>query len=635
MNNKKAYNATLSSIRQTTDYYLSLKKQLSAQQDINNIIQSESLLQCEYAKWTSSAQIPEEIKTITNPQHYPSLFCIYQKAICPLGTSQKLDTPQKLLDYTVQLYSVTFHQKLSVSSIILNEHFADYYHALYQYLKFHILPPYWKFLQSYANQFEIYSLFFYTNNFICINGNIYLNQSTIQTSIYQPFSCLDKNFIYQFYNETAKRPSSTFFRNLHRQLRKNLSSDQNYKINMNSLPCSFNLNINNNVYPVQFTSSGIHISEIPLPYCAHKQNIIRKQELDALFKSIPNSCIELLSILSNNDKNIFIQISKLFALLSGNHFSSLNKSFRKLQIVCLNPKCTDVFSKILFLCNNTSPDINGLNVLSKKQTLANVLLYPFMGLNYIQISARGKKETNRQQDIILSLIKGAAIHSYNDIGFPIILKNNLPILIFSNSEKEINQLSSIYPSEIIRWNFDFEEADRIMSDMSPKTIHFLKIFITLTGLYAYSFCKSTKKKQPDNSIGINDFISCFCQTKECSYIFFDELYNLYQEYCANNSIVPLTFICFNKQMKQHYSYKRPHLSRNDNRWAYCNLKFDYDSWNNHVSKPVSSNNQPYSFKQYLITMHQEIFNNLQSALSSFSPHVFSQTSTLFFQFIKK
>lgn len=638
--NRITHNSTLSSLRQTYSYYEEQEKKLrqiaNAERKEQTALQSQNNLYIAYINWLNSVTIPDEIALMMHPNNIVTLFCFYNGNITPLGNKQRLSSPALLLEYISDLFFQTTSRNFPDSKC-LNSNFTGLFNALYEYLKKHPLPPYWNFLQSYVKHTYVHSFLFDASNFISINGNIYLYHKKQYITFQHDFSLLNNDFIEKLYPADTKRLPNNFYKKFYKQISKVLFSDNiySYKSTVYS-PYSFHIEINKNIYEAQLLSNEMTIIPKPFPYNFHASNIIKKQNITKLSLPMSETSIQLLNLLASGNVEQLKELSCFYSLLTTAHYHSLKKSERKIQIISGSAERINAFISFLSKCNISSPLIDGLNNVTKKNNLVNISTYPFQGINYVSFLPSKKKETSRQQDIIISLLKGNKFQCNNSIGFPTIIKNQLPLVCFSDSSLQTERIANTYPSQIINLDFEVDNVSAILTCITEEDICVIKYFLALYGLYTLSSIKKSRKKAVNsvNQDSVMSFISSFCYTENNKYTYFEELYITYSEFCCKSGITPLSYICFNKRLKQSYEYKRPHTTRSDNRWAYCNLAFNRTAYDEYINTPLEAkNNIQNNLKETILHAQEQISFAIKNSLDNFNTTIIFDDSTIYFNLV--
>lgn len=565
-------------------------------------------------------------------------FCLSKNRIEILGENKRLSTPKKLVTYIINTYITCTDTKIQIPERSLPI-YSELFTAFYNYIRCYPLPPYYAYLQKYVSSLYMGNFFYYIDHFICINENIYIfclfNTAHPTLTLFSKKIMLFDN---SFFNPNDVIPPAHFLKGFYRQLSALISNNGNQIITRKDYPNhSFSLKISNNVFDVKFSNNKADVipNAISPSLCTYSH--YSQEQLHLLNTPLSEPSLNFLYTLSSGSIERFHEICSLFALLCTNQYYSLKRSKRALFIITGSISTINIFKSILEKCGLSSPVFNGTNTICKNSSLNLISQYLFKNIKYIAVTLSDPKDTPRQQEIILSLIKGNRIKCYNDIRFPVVLKNNLPIICFSDSQKNIRSSMQSYPSKLISLDFNAESLNELMQH-SVIDFQIISTYLSLYGLFylqSDSQNNKGKKVRAANNDYTEEFISKYCYPSENSHLFFDDLHNAYMKYCRQQSgSVPLSYIKFNKIMKQNFEYKRPHTTKDDNRWAYTNIAFDEESFSNFFQTPTVNVDASYiDFKNTLLENQKYLSDLLNEGLHAFIP---SQTQrTVFYELLNK
>lgn len=616
-------NSTLKMIRDTNNkietYNRNLKREKHKSQKLQLAFASTNALSDTLNKYNHQFYNSVEhskILYVLSPYRVHHLFCVYNNRLTPLGRNINLDTPKAFFNYIIKHcqieglipdYSLPIYQKL--------------FQSVFDYLKYRPLSPYYAFLQKYSLHFNIHSVFYDTNNFVYINKNLFAVSQKGFISQSTTLNPLDKNLILKLYGEHPSH-SRKFFNVLPSHITKLVSKEKMVSDKeITYFPNSLFLYKHNRAYAMRFLSNKIEILNNAAPFLYHTNSVFTIEQLEnAVTQKLSDSCIRLLHALSSGSIDKLIEISILWANISTNAYRTLEKSKRFMYVLNGNSNSVNTWKVFLEKCNLRSPFYNGLNYLTKRETLTKLTTYPLQNITYIASTPSKRTESPQQRADLLKLIQGNTIAFKNDIGLPMHIKNKLPILCYADTQADINRLLEEYPSKSITLNIDTDIYNNISKELTPQDYDKIATFLSLLGLCHLTNTKSIEKNN-NATDGIIDILSSFCYHREGEYLYFEDIYNYYLEYCKHTSInAPLSSILLNKALKQRYAHKRPRKSKTDNRWAYTDLAFHIDDFRDffHTS---NENVHTYDteFTDTILQYQDTLASLFKNALDNFHP----------------
>ncbi len=462
-----------------------------------------------------------------------------------------------------------------------------------------------------------------SQNFIFIDNNVFTYKSNSLENCKFTYIFMDETFLTSLFPNT-EIPLS-FFQSFPTHLKKVISPNNFFKFrSIPYSPLSFHIKKNLDTYSVHLnTQEGVfEVIPTPLNYIQSENLFFTVSTIQKLKLPLTERLLNFIYDISSGSLESLDEISSIFCMLATDHYYSLSSSQRKMFVIHSEEDTLDFFQQLLDRCSFSSPSFNELKLLKKKENICRIYLYPFQHTRYILTHPSKREETPEQKAVLTRLIKGENIEFTNNISLPFCFRNQLPLLCFASRQKEISYLTKQYPTKVILLNLNPNKLFTQFNTLSDPEIQSLSLFLSLYGLFEQSPKNAVSKKTTKGSSLrteteiIKKFTSDFCYTSPNSYLYFDELYSFYEKYCKHNHYgLPLPFISFNKIIKERFTYKRPHKTANDNRWAYENTAFDETTFNNYLyTPPIVSEETKLAFQQKILEQQRKICMALNECL---------------------
>lgn len=410
------------------------------------------------------------------------------------------------------------------------------------------------------------------------------------------FSCIDRNLVYRkdsrcIRNVYALDPSLASGKHLRRKINlfniipKLLSPDNFYT----SAPCctnnySFNFNYEGELYHAYFKESGLTYEKAPNKYMTVHFYIDLKKHKNI---QLSNSAIQALYSISGGAKKDLDTFAILCAILSSNYYSNTTYTMpsKNVSPLCLYTIFAPskeleyliyLISALYFHSQNSS--VPKIKELPKTSCIIDLVNMNLSSSHNAILATPSLIESTTQINLVQKIIQRKPLSRKLSDGQNITLLNHLPMLCFTDSQKELNYLNATYKTKV----FHFKNIKPPYIDSIEKVSMFMT-FLCIYGLHLlytqnwHTSSSSSETLQNTSQSIVQRFLHDCTSPDAEAYTYADDLYEHYVAYCEfSNSGTPLTRISFTKEVRKTClcEYKKPRHSRSDNRYAFIGLKKD-------------------------------------------------------------
>lgn len=629
---KHTQNKLLSEIRESDRQR---RHQYALMQQQENINEMAKLLMYKIQEWFEHDKIiAEKLWRYLYPYICFKPFYYSNEKVYFFRTNKSFTKYKDFFNFITDFYNMCSSDNLKIDFKEYGKLYEALFNCYIDYLK--VLPS--ESFEPFNLKNNIHPDFKNPSHFVCIDGNIFykhLSSLFVRCNAIQNISPLDSNTLHKLC--CNRMPSSAFLTNL----KKKLPPENNFNLREQKRPLlSFLFYWINSIYTIYFDTKKqrFEFNPSPIDYTLCENTFFTQKSFEYLHAPLSENVLQILSVISSASIKTLEKIAFIFSILTTRNYASVKPYLRKLFIIHSEPTALRVFRQLLSACGLKSILREELRLLTKKETFQDIFLSPFRDISYISVfPSKCHEETERQQDNINYLISGKNIKFKNDIGLSTTLKNQLPIICFTESQTKLSYLSETYPSDIIALNFDTEKALLLLSELTEADFHSLAVFLSLYGLLIQT-PKGTYRKNPEENQNkdiatsiVNEFLSAFCCDSDGTHIYFSELYDFYKKYYAHKyGSTPLTSIGFNKIVKMKYSFKKQRSNATDNKYAYQNVLFKEDLFYDFLNTPIV-NTASDDFDTIILKKQLQLSSMCQNTLNTLPANSLLGTETIKFR----
>lgn len=272
--------------------------------------------------------------------------------------------------------------------------------------------------------------------------------------------------------------------------------------------------------------------------------------------------------------------------------------FDRLSLLCANILSPELLTPKLFIIHGLKselqaflevcfieqlqtllPQYHKMQDIIKASTMISITSSFFTGNRSILLSNCHHFKDDTKIKLFKKLVTGKKISIKDSMLGQHYVINNMPVICYTNSHKDLVTLQNMYPSIVL----DFSKLVPSQDLSSIINNPWIQLLLPLYGLKIAAGTKpktTVKHIVVPHDVIINNFIHCCCNISEESFTYADALYMAYTEFFQYQyENIPLKRKDFVNQLKKcgKFEYKRPHTSRNaPNKYAFMNIELKSD-----------------------------------------------------------